>query len=135
MDEPPRDDKISAFAKKFPSQNFYAYERNFYFSCDACVICLGKLVEFNYPVTLKSAKINDNVELLNCLNSQEAVKQCCHKFHKNCINSWLQTHDNCPVCRRRVETKRTIQKSAFDLLDADFQTGGKRSKTRRGKRV
>ena len=28
--------------------------------------------------------------------------ECDHIFHKECLVAWLQDHDNCPLCRRRV---------------------------------
>ncbi|KAL4353351.1 hypothetical protein GQ457_06G007530 [Hibiscus cannabinus] len=39
----------------------------------------------------------------------EEVKQlteCKHSFHTTCIDLWLNSHDNCPVCRAAVAVKR-----------------------------
>ncbi|KAG8649305.1 RING-H2 finger protein ATL33 [Manihot esculenta] len=40
----------------------------------------------------------------------EEVKQlsvCKHSFHASCINMWLNSHSNCPVCRASVPVKRS----------------------------
>ncbi len=50
-------------------------------SCENCVIC------FN--------------EFEDELDDDEIVKTLCgHKFHYGCLSDWLDTKNNCPVCRR-----------------------------------
>ncbi|KAL9242687.1 hypothetical protein vseg_016664 [Gypsophila vaccaria] len=46
-----------------------------------CLICLG---EFNE---------GDNLRLL---------PKCSHAFHVDCIDTWLKSHSNCPLCRANV---------------------------------
>jgi WD40 repeat protein len=29
--------------------------------------------------------------------------KCYHRFHRKCINKWLEQHNNCPVCKRVIE--------------------------------
>ncbi|KAL7594248.1 hypothetical protein Lser_V15G27511 [Lactuca serriola] len=48
-----------------------------------CAICL---CEFE----------NDNVLRL--------LTKCCHVFHQDCIDLWLESHKSCPFCRRGLET-------------------------------
>mmetsp|Transcript_25819 Transcript_25819/g.47483 ORF Transcript_25819/g.47483 Transcript_25819/m.47483 type:complete len:319 (-) Transcript_25819:156-1112(-) len=43
------------------------------------------------PPTLSSASVSINNDM-----------GCDHIFHKECIVAWLQDHDECPLCRRKV---------------------------------
>ncbi|KAK6120007.1 hypothetical protein DH2020_046247 [Rehmannia glutinosa] len=49
-------------------------------SCD-CSVCLSDFQE------------NENIRLL---------PKCSHAFHVNCIDTWLRSHKNCPVCRAPI---------------------------------
>lgn len=49
-----------------------------------CTICLEEVIE------------SDN---------NKKVLHCNHTFHKNCIDRWLRTRSQCPVCRRRVQSR------------------------------
>ena len=49
-----------------------------------CTICLEEVVD------------SDN---------NKKVLHCNHTFHANCINRWLRTRSQCPVCRRRVQSR------------------------------
>ncbi|XP_061375717.1 E3 ubiquitin-protein ligase ATL6-like [Gastrolobium bilobum] len=46
-----------------------------------CAVCLSEFQDF------------DNIRLL---------PKCYHVFHPDCIDAWLLSHMNCPVCRARV---------------------------------
>lgn len=43
-----------------------------------------------------------------CLENYRSKEQratihaCSHRFHAGCIESWLQTNDNCPLCRHHL---------------------------------
>lgn len=49
-----------------------------------CTICLEEVID------------SDN---------NKKVLHCNHAFHKNCIDRWLRTRSQCPVCRRRVQSR------------------------------
>lgn len=49
-----------------------------------CTICLEEVID------------SDN---------NKKVLHCNHTFHENCINRWLRTRSQCPVCRRRVQSR------------------------------
>jgi hypothetical protein len=44
--------------------------------------------------------------LKNCKKGEEVRKfQCCHIFHKNCIDQWMQEKLTCPLCRKNLFNK------------------------------
>lgn len=49
-----------------------------------CTICLEEVIESE---------------------NNKKVLHCNHTFHANCINRWLTTRNQCPVCRRRVPSR------------------------------
>ncbi|XVE57424.1 hypothetical protein DITRI_Ditri04bG0089700 [Diplodiscus trichospermus] len=56
-----------------------------------CAICLGEFSD------------EDMLRLLTL---------CCHVFHKECVDLWLESHKTCPVCRRELdEPKKSLDKS------------------------
>lgn len=56
-----------------------------------CAICLSEFSD------------DDMLRLLNA---------CCHVFHQECIDLWLESHKTCPVCRRSLdETEKSPEKS------------------------
>lgn len=50
-------------------------------SCTDCSVCLGEFQE------------DESIRLL---------PKCSHAFHVYCIDTWLKTHLNCPLCRAKV---------------------------------
>lgn len=66
----------------------------------------------------KNNATNQNTESCSiCLgeyNNNEVIKKlpCDHSFHRKCIESWTNTHDTCPLCRRSV---RRIVSSMFSF--------------------
>ncbi|KAA8522043.1 hypothetical protein F0562_012643 [Nyssa sinensis] len=38
-------------------------------------------------------------------NMLRLLTTCCHVFHQECIDLWLESHKTCPVCRRSLETQ------------------------------
>nr|XP_043630768.1 RING-H2 finger protein ATL51-like [Erigeron canadensis] len=49
--------------------------------CTECTVCLGEFQE------------DESIRLL---------PNCDHAFHVHCIDTWLKTHSNCPLCRANV---------------------------------
>lgn len=53
-------------------------------------------------------KQNYNAECAICLGEFEEgewlkhLPNCAHVFHVSCIDSWFQSHSNCPLCRSQV---------------------------------
>ncbi|KAF8045395.1 hypothetical protein N665_5015s0001, partial [Sinapis alba] len=63
---------------------------------------------FRYS-TVKMLKISkEALECSICLNEFEddetlrLVPKCCHVFHPDCIDAWLQSHATCPLCRANL---------------------------------
>ena len=48
------------------------------------------------PICLEEVIDSDN---------NKKVLHCNHTFHKNCIDRWLRTRSQCPVCRRRIQSR------------------------------
>ncbi|KAK3038527.1 hypothetical protein RJ639_029327 [Escallonia herrerae] len=65
------------------------------------------------PVCLSAFVAGEELRLLN---------SCEHVFHAPCINAWLSSHSNCPVCRAIVIVGRRSKRPAVDE-DHDLQQG------------
>ena len=57
---------------------------------EQCSICLGNLYGYE---EIGSGRLKKKIKILTCL----------HKFHKNCVNTWLNDNDTCPLCRTRQD--------------------------------
>ncbi|CAA7024676.1 unnamed protein product [Microthlaspi erraticum] len=59
-------------------------------------------------VDFSSRDSKDGVECVVCLSNlvdgdkARLLPSCDHWFHAGCIDSWLRSHTNCPICRKRV---------------------------------
>ena len=70
--------------------------------------------EINYDIMCPICHIEDMNE-----NNSYTIKECSHKFHIDCIISWLRTdHANCPMCNGFQEPERFSYSgiSAFKLI-------------------
>lgn len=65
----------------------------------------------------KSDGVIDGTDCTVCMSEFEGgdvlrlLPNCKHAFHISCIDTWLQSHTNCPLCRARV-----IDKTVDELL-------------------
>ncbi|XP_073122433.1 RING-H2 finger protein ATL29-like [Henckelia pumila] len=64
-----------------------------------CAICLVEFVD------------SDVLRLLT---------SCCHVFHEECIDLWLESHKTCPVCRRNLDSPihSPVKSPLHDYVDA-----------------
>lgn len=75
------------------------------------VFCSISLLFFIYfPVNTQLENIlpinNQNEECCICLDSENtnqwSMLHCGHKFHGQCISTWLRTNQTCPICRHNI---------------------------------
>lgn len=62
----------------------------------ACAICLGEF--------------NENDEL-------RVLPECAHPFHVPCIDMWLYSHPNCPLCRADIAPPPPVDHVVVSLAD------------------
>ncbi|KAK1409369.1 hypothetical protein QVD17_35895 [Tagetes erecta] len=61
----------------------------------------------NLPITLHRVSTGES-ECCICLGVFEegdkvkVLPNCCHVYHSECVDKWLFTHSNCPICRALV---------------------------------
>ena len=48
-------------------------------------------------------------------NNNKTILLCGHIFHSNCISTWKQRSDTCPICRKKILIKRNFQKKHIFL--------------------
>lgn len=61
-----------------------------------------------YPIFLiKSEKVFNDTSCSICLEKlidiNSSTLPCGHKFHFDCIYSWLQENTSCPICRIKLK--------------------------------
>jgi hypothetical protein len=39
------------------------------------------------------------------INDDNKILECCHSYHKACIDAWLNEQKNCPLCRHEVKVE------------------------------
>lgn len=116
------------FAMRFPRNPFRRSSRRSGIP-DGEVSCNGKEFELVCGVRKEArAKETAGSECPVCLSvfvEGEGIRQlnaCKHVFHVECIDKWLYSHSNCPVCRVSVSVKRCKRASNIGG-DEDFRQG------------
>lgn len=82
---------------------------------------------FVYESEMKKQSAAAEIECVICLSEFEdreigrRLPKCSHEFHLECIDMWLNSHVNCPVCRAPV----IAETAAADCSDAaESEIGG-----------
>ncbi|XP_073298601.1 RING-H2 finger protein ATL1-like [Primulina huaijiensis] len=79
---------------------------------------LDSVFSFKYKNEVAGQDIRNESECAVCLSvfeEGEELRQlpiCKHSFHAPCIDMWLYSHMNCPICRCPVEPPPVLQRSA-----------------------
>ena len=49
-----------------------------------------------------------------CVKNNKDIKtlECNHQYHRECIDTWLENHNTCPLCRQEVKTVSEITVSS-----------------------
>lgn len=99
-----------------------------------------KLVDIqnNIPIhKYEMGKGSNGRECSICLSEFEegdelrTLPQCMHSFHVACIDMWLYSHPNCPMCRTNAvrcspRAGATVPGQALDLSDSDLDGDARR---------
>jgi len=75
---------------------------------DECFICYQIMIEDNI-VPLQLNEQNFYTKMCNCIGS----------IHKECLERWIHSNNNCPVCRNRM-TKKVIIRNKVTLYEYIF---------------
>lgn len=52
--------------------------------------------------------------------SRVFVCSCKQIFHYNCINKWVKSKGDCPICRKPIKTRIKMDDSFIDWIDAEL---------------
>lgn len=61
----------------------------------------------------------DKAECAVCLNEfkdgdkMRVLPRCNHRFHVECVDTWFQSHANCPLCRTPIEEKARVESESM----------------------
>ncbi|KAE8703126.1 F-box associated ubiquitination effector family protein [Hibiscus syriacus] len=85
--------------------------------------------ELGLPRTIESER-EDGVECVVCLlgfEDDEVIRQlhrCKHSFHAPCIDMWMYSHSNCPICRTSVDKRARVDDLMSDDNSSCMETEG-----------
>lgn len=94
----------------------------FYFDDDSFTRSGVSVAQLNQHTTLEY--LGSEEDPFDCTICQEAVQSgiyrkinsCGHRFHVQCIDSWLDQHTTCPVCRQEIVPGSSSQRSLRNIL-------------------
>lgn len=72
----------------------------------------------------------EGLECAVCLNKFEAeevlrlLPKCKHAFHVECVDTWLEAHSTCPLCRYRVDPEDVLLVDSHSALVTPRPSGG-----------
>ena len=75
---------------------------------DSCAICHHSLTvhaDGSSPLYGSPVPVANNLTLSNLLSNSHP--SCTHRYHAECIGSWLKMRRNCPLCRAPWKTVKT----------------------------
>ncbi|KAL0346048.1 UNVERIFIED_CONTAM: RING-H2 finger protein ATL43 [Sesamum radiatum] len=78
----------------------------------------------------------DGLECTVCLNRFEPdevlrlLPKCKHAFHVECVDTWLDAHSTCPLCRCRVHPEDILLVDQFTPRNSDHRKGKEHENTR-----
>ena len=100
-----------------------------------CAICLESLDNISIgpkcAVCLENKYIyngNEEYEPVNFNGDDDDCKK--HVFHRKCVEEWIQTREECPICKN---TEKNLTPITLDKLEELSKNGGGKRKTKRRK--
>ena len=78
-------------------------------------------VEINEPISLFK-KDKEDVECSICMETfknddRVFVCSCKQTFHYNCINKWIKSKEDCPICRKKINTRVEMDDCFLEWID------------------
>ena len=101
-----------------------------------CAICLESLDNISIgpkcAVCLENKYIyngNEEYEPVNFNGDDDDCKK--HVFHRKCVEEWIQTREECPICKN---TEKNLTPITLDKLEELSKNGGGKRKTRNARK-
>ena len=106
--------KMMSIAQARLARRANIYDRNMPCSASPTLSPVSRPNEFNFNVNYTRNDENKSNDCETCTICLEEITQtdrqvliCSHSFHNICINRWLSTNTNCPICRRFIRNRNS----------------------------